>query len=270
MKDELRELLARAPRGAGGVNLVREALQAAALASLQRAGAIRALAFHGGTALRFLFALPRFSEDLVFALERPEAPYDLAVLARQLKADFEREGLRLDLRLNHTKTVNSLWLRFPGLLFELGLSPLADQVLAIKLEIDTRPPSGAGLETTIVRRQRLLHLQHHDRGSLLAGKLHAVLARPYLKGRDIYDLVWYLSDRSWPAPNLTLLNNALAQTDSSSRELGPQNWREAIAARLANVDFSRVSADVAPFLERKEELDLLERDAVLSLIRASG
>lgn len=57
-----------------------------------------------------------------------------------------------------------------------------------------RPPSSGAILT--------LRLQHHDRSSLLAGKLHAIQ-----QGRDIYDLIWYLSDRSWPEPNLVLLNN---------------------------------------------------------------
>lgn len=63
-----------------------------------------------------------------------------------------------------------------------------------------------------MRRHVTLRLHHHDRAALLAGKLHALLQRPYTKGRDLYDLIWYLSDSAWPAPNLTLLNAALRQT----------------------------------------------------------
>ncbi|MBN1921420.1 MAG: hypothetical protein JW892_09260 [Anaerolineae bacterium] len=62
--------------------------------------------------------------------------------------------------------------------------------------VSGRPPSGAGLTTTVVRRHILLHLQHHDRASLLAGKLHAVLQRAYLKGRDLYDLLLYILPRA--------------------------------------------------------------------------
>lgn len=58
----------------------------------------------------------------------------------------------------------------------------------------------------------MLNLLHYDKSSLLAGKLHAVLTRKYTKGRDLYDLMWYLSDPTWPAPNLIQLNNALKQT----------------------------------------------------------
>jgi hypothetical protein len=83
----------------------------------------------------------------------------------------------------------------------MGLSGHREEALSVKLEVDTQPPRGAGIETTIVRRHVLLRIQHHDR----AGKLHAILQRPWPKGRDFYDLVWYLSDRHWPAPNLVLL-----------------------------------------------------------------
>jgi len=56
-------------------------------------------------------------------------------------------------------------------------------------------PEKALLEaTTVIRRHVTLQLHHHDRASLLAGKLHAILQRTYVKGRDMYDLLWYLSD----------------------------------------------------------------------------
>ena len=74
---------------------------------------------------------------------------------------------------------------------ELGLSPRTSEVISVEIEVDTAPPAGAVLATTVVRRHVTLHLQHHDRASLLAGKLHAVLQRPYAKGRDFYDLFWY-------------------------------------------------------------------------------
>jgi hypothetical protein len=117
------------------------------------------------------------------------------------------------LKVNDQKTVHSAFVRFPGLLFELGLSSQQNEVLAVKIEVDTNPPPGAGLSTTVVRRFVVLQLYHHDQASLLSGKLYAILQKPYAKGRDIYDLLWYLSNPSWPQPNLALLNNALIQTN---------------------------------------------------------
>jgi len=152
------------------------------------------LAFHGGTALRFLYAIPRYSEDLDFALERPGTSYDFRAYLRAIQAEFEMEGYQVGIKLNDRKTVNSAIVRFNNLLYEFGLSAQRDEELAVKIEVDTNPPTGAWLETTLVRRHVTLCLQHHDRAPLLAGKLHALFRRRYVKGRDLYDLMWYLSD----------------------------------------------------------------------------
>ena len=132
--------------------------------------------------------------------------------------------------------------------------------------MDTRPPKGAGLEITVVRRHVLLRIQHHDRASLLAGKLHAILQRPYPKGRDFYDLVWYLSDRGWPPPNLVLLNNALEQTGWTRPPLTKTGWVAAVRGRLRSVRWEALAADVRPLLESPEDRALLTRETITSLL----
>ena len=99
-----------------GRNLLREYLQARILEGLQRAGAMVPLAFHGGTALRFLYAIPRFSEDLDFTLEKPEAGYDFRGYLRAIQDEFIKEGYQVRVRLNDQKTVNSAFVRFSTLL----------------------------------------------------------------------------------------------------------------------------------------------------------
>jgi len=177
-------------------NLTREYLQALILQSLQRAGAMVSLAFHGGTALRFLYSLPRYSEDLDFALEVNTGIYDFRTYLQAIHKDLKAQGYNVTLKVSNQKTVQSAFVRFTGLLYDLNLSPHQDEILAVKIEVDTNPPKEASLDTTLIRRHVLLNLQHHDKASLLAGKLHAILQRPYPKGRDIYDLTWYLSDRN--------------------------------------------------------------------------
>ncbi|MBN1641808.1 MAG: nucleotidyl transferase AbiEii/AbiGii toxin family protein [Anaerolineae bacterium] len=267
MKAYLRELTRAAQDPVQARNVAREYLQARILECLQRAGAMIPLAFHGGTALRFLYASPRYSEDLDFALEHAQDLYHLRTYLKAINTQLTAEGYPVELRVNDQRTVHSAYVRFPGLLYELGLSPHRSQVLAVKIEVDTRPPAGAALETTIVRRHVILHLQHHDRASLLAGKLHAILQRPYLKGRDIYDLVWYLSDPDWPPPNLTMLNNALQQTGGSFGTLTDQSWRAALRDRLVAADWDQVVGDVEPFLAQGASADLLSRERVLRTIR---
>ena len=266
MKDFLARLVEQSDSPLKARNAMREYLQARVLACLQREGAMVPLAFHGGAALRFLHGLPRHSEDLDFALEGNPATYDLRKYGHAIEAEFQREGYELELRLTDNRVVQNGWIRFRGLLYELGLSGQRDQVFSLKLEVDTRPPHGAGLATTVVRRHVILQLHHHDRPSLLAGKLHAFLQRSFTKGRDLYDLLWYLSDPDWPDPNLTLLNNALLQTGWKGQTLTEHNWRAILSQRVKELEWRSVREDVAPFLERIQELDILTRENLLRVL----
>jgi len=233
---------------------------------LQDTGTFTRWAFVGGTALRFLFAMPRFSEDLDFSLINPGRTPCFKTALTQVKRALTGEGYRPDIRVNDTKTVASAWIGFAGLLHELGLSPHPNQILSIKIELDTNPPAGAGIQTTIVRRHVTLNLCHHDKASLFAGKLHALLSRQWTKGRDVYDLAWYLADRRWPAPNLDLLNAALAQTGWKGPVMTAANWRSELGKRIDALDWEQARADVAPFLEHARELGLVTADTMKSLL----
>lgn len=267
MKEYLKELVQKASSTLAARNRMREYLQARILGCLQRSGAMIPLAFHGGTALRFLYSIARYSEDLDFALERGETAYNFKGLLSEVRSEFTAEGYRLEIKANEAKTVQHAFVRFPGLLFELGLSNQTNENFSVKLQVDTHPPAGAKLETTLVRRFVILQLQHHSRASLLAGKLRAILQRPYVKGRDIYDLVWYLSDPEWPEPNLTHLNNALAQTSWDGPEITPQNWRATLTARLNNLNWSHIRQDVQPFLETSTDAALLNQENLNRLLK---
>jgi len=266
MKEYLASQLQTLVDPAQGQNTVREYLQARVLGTLQRCGAMVPLAFQGGTALRFLHGSARYSEDLDFTREPTSAPYDFRAWLQAVRMELTAEGYRIEIKVSDLKVVHSAFFRFQGLLYELGLSPHRDEVLSIKLEVDTNPPKGAILATTLIRRHIPLRLQHHDQASLLAGKLHAILQRSFTKGRDIYDLFWYLSDPDWPAPNLDLLNHALTQTSWSGDSLSVDNWRTVVTERIQSLAWNRVVADVSPFLERKADADLLTRGDLLSLL----
>lgn len=256
MKDHLRRLV-RDVDPLAGRNIAREYLQARLLEAMQRAGAFAHVACRGGAAVRFLYDLPRYSEDLDFALEGDRTGYDLRGWLEAVRRQFRREGYAVRAAVRDGGAVHAARLRFPGVLYEIGLSPHRDQALAVKIEVDTDPPDGAVARTRLVRRHVSLRLWHHDRASLLAGKIHAVLGRPFAKGRDVYDLAWYLSDPRWPAPNLRLLSAALDRGAESTGDEPPSPasaWREAVARRLSASSWDQLSADVRPFLEGRERL----------------
>lgn len=268
MKEVVRQILASAPDITRRRNLLREYLQARLLQILQEEGAFLEWAFLGGTALRFLYALPRFSEDLDFSAHGPAETGRFGARLRKIKQRFSAEAYGVDLRVSEHKVVQSAFVHFRGLPHELELSPHPSETISIKLEVDTQPPEGAGMETSLVRRHVLLNLLHYDQASLLAGKLHALLVRRYTKGRDLYDLVWYLADPSWPEPNLEFLNAALAQTQWSGPKLDAHNWRQVIWEKLAGINWSQAAEDVRPFLERQEEMALITSEQCQKLLRA--
>lgn len=266
MKALLMQILAQQRDDFRRRSVTREYLQARVLLSLQDHGAFADWAFVGGTALRFLFGLPRYSEDLDFSLNAPDADARFEKRIEAVRTDLAAEAYDVGIRVRSGVAVASAFIKFRGLLHEVGLSPHADEVLSVKVEMDTNPPAGAETETRIVRRFVMLNLHHYDRASLLAGKLHAVLTRKYTKGRDLYDLTWYLSDPSWPEPNLVLLNNALHQTGWEGPMATTENWRELVAAKLVQVDWKLAIQDVSPFLERARDTALVSEATLRSLL----
>lgn len=246
--------------------LVREYLQMRILQSLQRAGAMIPLAFHGGTALRFLYQIPRYSEDLDFALERQPNQYDFRKYLATIRRDMTAESYVVEIKLNDRQVVHNAFVRFRGLLYQLGLTPHKNEVLAVKLEIDTNPPANAGIATTLVQHHVDVHLQHHDQASLLSGKLHAILQRTYTKGRDWYDLYWYLSQTQWPAPNVNLLNQALAQSGWQKGLVTESNWPAYVLERLATLNWQRVVDDVQRFVIDQQDLTAFKKETIEHLL----
>jgi hypothetical protein len=217
-------------------------------------GAFVPLALMGGTALRFLYA----PEDLGFTLERDREGFVFRDTMERIERGLRREGYSTSVKLNDSPTVAKSMIGFPGLLAQATLSPHADEVLWIKIEVDANPPAGAGLSVTMVNRFGPLRLQHHDVPSLFAGKIAAVLAREFTKGRDLYDINWYLSQTPRVEPNAELLQNALRQTAPALAHDAGADWRAALRLRLAGVDWADARRDVAPFLEQSRDLALIE------------
>jgi hypothetical protein len=265
VKEHLLTVVRAAADRGQALNIMREYLQALVLRSFHDSEAFRCLAFVGGTALRFLHRLPRFSEDLDFSLVSPDG-YDGQAWMTTLKRDLTLAGFTPEVTWNDRKTVHTGWVRLRGLLHEAGLSPLVDEKVAIKVEVDTRPPGGGHCERQIVTRHVSFLLQYHDPPSLMAGKLHALLTRRYAKGRDWYDLVWYLSQRPPLTPNLPLLQNALDQTQGVDR-IDARRWMRNVRDRLVETDIKVLVDDVGPFLERPRDVALLTRENLLGLLR---
>ncbi len=266
MKDYVLELIASKTGFNAKLNIMREYLQAYILRILHNEGVFRSTAFLGGTALRFLYGLPRFSEDLDFSLVE-KMGYSFVDLLKKTKQELTLAGYNISMTYNDKRTVYSAMIKFEELMYEAGISPLPKQKFSIKLEIDTRPPKGAVLKTDIVNKYFPISFLSYDLASLFAGKLCALLSRNYTKGRDFFDLGWYFSRWRDISPNITLLQNALKQTGWNKEMPTENSWREQLYKIVENADWKRVKQDVENFLENPSDLNIFTQQNVLSLIR---
>jgi predicted nucleotidyltransferase component of viral defense system len=223
------------------------------------------LSLTGGTALRIVFGVRRFSEDLDFSLVKKE-DYSFFRMNDDLLKALALAGLKAESKPKSERTVHSAMLRFPGVLKAIGLSPLESQKLSIKLEIDMNPPKGGHVQTRIIQRAYVFNVAHFDLPSMFATKLHACFYRTYVKGRDYYDFIWYMGNKV--KPNFTLLNNAIAQTQGTNPAIDEGNFKEFLLKGIEKVDFQEAKKDVERFLEDKSELRLFDAKLIRSSIES--
>ncbi|MFH0731626.1 MAG: nucleotidyl transferase AbiEii/AbiGii toxin family protein [Candidatus Omnitrophota bacterium] len=264
MIEVLKQYIAAEASSEKKANLLRELLQLLFLKILHDKGYFAKIAFVGGTALRVLYDTRRFSEDLDFSLIDKKG-YSFLAMISALERELGLNGLKISAKTKIAKTVQSGMLKFPGLLQQLGLSAVKEQNLSIKIELDSNPPSGWQLENTLINKTYVCNITHFALPSLYATKLHACFFRKYIKGRDFYDLIWYLGKKI--KPNYKLLNNAIKQTHGESPELGENNIKDFLLKKLEKIDFCAVKKDVERFLEDENELKLLELSIISKSVR---
>lgn len=263
MKELLLNLMEKEGNPVQKVNLAREYIQALSLRSLHESQAFQNISFVGGTALRFLYDLPRFSEDLDFSLENNQN-YEPEKWLKKLKQDLIFSNYNVTITFNNKKTVHTAWIKIPEILFEAGLAGKKEENLSIKLEIDSNPPSGALTEISLLNKHFVFAVHHHSLDCLMAGKIRALLTRTFTKGRDWYDLLWYLSKRPPVSPNQNFLDKALQQ--GNHLHSSAKNWQELLLEQVQTANWDLIIKDVEPFLENPKETALLNAQNFTALL----
>ena len=255
-------------------NAMKEIMQEIVLCGLSRAGFFQKAAFYGGTALRIFYGLDRFSEDLDFSLVTAAPDFDLTVYFPVLEKEVRAFGLHVTIQEKEkTKESNIRSAFLKGntkehlLLFyadeDLAGSVARSEVVKIKFEVDINPPEYAGFE----HKYRLLPTPYevnlYDMPSLFAGKIHAVLCRAWksrIKGRDLYDYVFYLSRGS--AVNQKHLRARLLQSGfiSEDMECTLPELRNMLYERFDTIDFRQAKQDVEPFIRDTASLNMWNAD----------
>lgn len=241
------------------LNAFKEIFQEITLLALSRTDFFKHAAFQGGTCLRIAYGIPRFSEDLDFILFEPNPHFVWQHYLHEIQQEFSSFGLKLTVkdRSIAETAVKKAFLKENSFGQVLQLSYTRDrsdvQGVQIKLEIDTNPPKGSDFETKFVEFPTLFSIVTQKESSLFAGKLHALLCREYIKGRDWYDFIWYMTRNT--AINYAHLKYALMQQGPWARETLSidRSWLcHELKKKIHQIDWKVAAHDVEVFLKPKE------------------
>jgi predicted nucleotidyltransferase component of viral defense system len=249
------------------IEKLREILQQTALLGLARHHFFEHAVFYGGTALRILYGLDRYSEDLDFSLMQPNSHFNFTPFIEGMHQELKAMGFELEIEARKKTVDTGIWSAFLkantlSLLLSMhqrkrkGIHP--EQKVQIKLEIDTDPPLvHLPFESKLVMNPVPFYIGTYAIADLFAGKMHAVLCRHWqkrVKGRDWYDLIWYI--QSGTPVNLPHLRARMCQTGhlQQASPFGIQELQNSLHKRIDEIDWEGAKSDIAVFIADKEKL----------------
>ncbi len=251
---------------------LREIMQEIALAGLYRASFFKHAAFYGGTALRIFHGLDRFSEDLDFSLLQKNIDFNLEPYFKSVIEEFDALGIKVSLNQKQKSTISTIdsaflksdtvWseLIFENTIPQINLS--IKPIVKIKIEVDTNPPLNFETENLLLTKPFSFYVNCLTLPNLFAGKMHALLFRKWknrVKGRDWYDLEWYL--KTGVEINLNhFCQRALESDDWKDDTINKNQLLELLNQKINSVDIDKVKEDIIRFIPSPASLDIWSRE----------
>jgi predicted nucleotidyltransferase component of viral defense system len=234
--------------------LLKATLQAFVLDYLYNHREYRQLNFYGGTCLKVIYQLNRLSEDIDLDNGREIL---LDTLADDLTAYFQqRVGFReISIKKQQGQGgILRLTLKFP-VLYALGLSPYLDEQLHLKVEVSQHK------QVAIIQRTPVLYLgrsfvpAHFSLETMMAGKILACLERNFqagkttamIKGRDFYDLLWFMQQRVQPLEEKLVKDGQQSYTT--------QTAMETLREKIALITPKDLAVDLYPMFEQRTYIE---------------
>lgn len=261
------------------INALKEIIQEIVLSGLSRGNFFNEGAFYGGTALRIFYNLDRFSEDLDFALLKPDKNFDISKYFSYIEKELMAYGINLHIskkEKNVESNISSAFLKGDTLELILKFFPNEEEhkynnilkQLKVKFEIDINPASGATYEDKFKLLPSPHQIKLYDKSSLLAGKIHAILCRGWktrIKGRDLYDYVFFLANDI--NVNMELLKNKLVESEyiKSKDKFDIHVLKRILINKFNEIDYNEAKADVIPFIKNVDSLNIWSKKFFISI-----
>ncbi len=232
--------------------ILREYLQAKALNYLYSQTGSSKLSFVGGTSLRLLRNLPRFSEDLDFdnlGIDDKKITFLVQNIADKLNA----ENIPCELKTTIREYKHYYELKFSTLMQELAITTNPREKLMIKIDY-SRSWVGQTSEHILLNRYGVIaQIPTNTINQLLVQKLTAYAQRATPQPRDIYDIIWLFSQGARLDTEFMKINKIIDLVSQAQK-------------RLKNEGITRtMKAKLEAFLFGKDELTKLDLfDVVLS------
>lgn len=255
-------------------NALREIFQELALLGLWRGKFFEKAAFYGGTALRVLHGLDRFSEDMDFSLLRPDSAFTLTPYCKFIKNELEAWGFPVDVVVKSKTAVTAIESAFLKADTEQQLlvidapasvigSVCSGRRFKIKIEVDTTPPLDFSTESRFLLRPIPFSVRAYHPSDMFAGKMHALLFRNWksrVKGRDWYDFIWYVAHDK--PLNLKHLTARMRQTGhwNSTNMISETKLRSRLSDRIHSLNIRSAIEDVAPFVKERDSMNVWSKE----------
>lgn len=260
------------------LSALREIMQEIALAGLSRTDFFEKAAFYGGTALRIFYGLDRFSEDLDFSLLEVNPDFSLEPYFAAVITEFEATGIKVSIREKDKRiksSIESAFLKSETIWKELVLEDIVQQAgiksnksIKIKIEVDCVPPLGFKTEEKLLLRPFSFYVKCFTRSNLFAGKMHALLFRKWknrVKGRDWYDLEWYIK-KGIPLNKEHFLQRAKDTGDWNKKSITEKQFLKLLHEKINSTSLNKVKEDVVHFVKNDNVLDIWSTDYFNDLV----
>ena len=260
------------------LSALREIMQEITLAGLSRTDFFEKAAFYGGTALRIFYGLDRYSEDLDFSLLKPDSNFSIEPYFKAVLDEFKSLGLTVSIKeKKKTKqtAIDSAFLKAETIWQEIVLEDIiketgvrSNKTLKIKMEVDRQPPLDFKTEEKLLLRPFSFYVKCFTKPSLFAGKMHALLFRKWktrVKGRDWYDLEWYIK-KGIPLAVNHFLARAKDTNDWQDDRISNEQIIELLDTKIKSVSFSSIKEDVVRFIKNDDVLNIWSPEYFKDLI----
>ena len=260
-------------------NALKEIIQHVVLLGLWRSDFYSESAFYGGSALRILYGMDRFSEDLDFTLLKP-GKIKIEKYFGHIENELEAFGFKVEIEKKEKKNksqIESAFVKANTAIHLLQIEAPEDilwgihkqKKIKIKLEIDIDPPGEIEWENKYILEPIPFNVPVVTTSFMFAGKIHAILYRKWknrVKGRDWYDMVWFASQKI--PVNLEHLKSRINQSENLNfTHLTSEIVKKEIINTINKIDIEQMKNDVLPFIKNSDAVRVWSKDFFKSVVK---